>query len=59
MDALETTHPMTHDVNTPSEIREIFDAIAYNKGSAIIRMIEHLMGTEKFQNGLQTYLFDR
>lgn len=59
MDALETTHPLTHSVNTPSEISAIFDNISYNKGSAIIRMIEHIMGSQNFQNSLRNYLKDK
>jgi len=31
-DSLESTRPMTHNVNTPSEISDSFDNIAYDKG---------------------------
>ena len=31
-DSLESTRPMTHSVNTPSEISDLFDDIAYDKG---------------------------
>lgn len=56
MDASNSTHPMNHEVNTPSEISAMFDNISYNKGASIIRMIEHLMGPEKFLTGIQNYL---
>lgn len=59
IDALKTTHPMTNDVITQSEISGIFDSISYSKGSAIIRMIEHLMGSEKFQIALREYIKER
>ena len=55
-DSTETTHPMSHEVNTPSEISAIFDNISYNKGGTIIRMVEHLIGTQNFQTALRDYL---
>jgi Aminopeptidase N len=32
VDADNTSHPITHKVNTPKEMLEIFDSITYNKG---------------------------
>jgi len=32
-DALETTHAIVAEVDTPSTINSIFDTISYNKGS--------------------------
>lgn len=55
-DALETTHPMTHEVNTPDEVAGIFDAISYSKGASVIRMIKHMIGNEKFRDALRDYL---
>lgn len=56
MDSLDTSHPMTKDVNSPTEISGIFDSISYNKGASVIRMIEHIMGSTNFQAALQQYL---
>lgn len=47
---------MTNNVNTPTEISATFDSISYNKGAAVIRMMEHLMGKENFKLGLNEYL---
>lgn len=47
---------MTFDVNSPSEISSIFDNISYNKGAAILRMIQHFMGANYFQQAIREYL---
>jgi len=58
LDSLKTTHPIDVKVNTPSEIREIFDAISYDKGGCVLRMLEHYVGEPNFQKGLKKYLSD-
>ena len=58
LDSLKTTHPIDVQVNSPAEIREIFDAISYDKGGCILRMLEHYVGEPNFQKGLKKYLSD-
>ena len=58
LDSLKTTHPIDVKVNSPAEIREIFDAISYDKGGCILRMLEHYVGEPNFQKGLKRYLSD-
>ena len=58
LDALKSTHPIDVKVNSPAEIREIFDAISYDKGGCILRMLEHFVGEADFQKGLKRYLVD-
>nr|CAD7453868.1 unnamed protein product [Timema tahoe] len=55
-DSLESSHPMTHEVSTPSEAWGMFSTISYAKGASVIRMAEHFLGSTAFQNGLQEYL---
>ena len=55
-DSLRNSHPIEIPVKNPQEIREIFDHITYNKGSAVNRMLEHYLGEEKFRAGLRKYL---
>jgi aminopeptidase N len=43
-------------VSTPAEIEETFDAIAYEKGAAVLRMIERYVGAETFKTGINAYL---
>jgi len=56
LDGLKTSHPIDVKVRKPSEIREIFDSISYDKGGCILRMLEHYVGKEKFRTGLHHYL---
>lgn len=55
-DALESTHPIYSPVNTPAQAQELFDAITYLKGCAVLRMLENFLGREDFRNGLRTYM---
>jgi len=56
LDSLKTTHPIDVKVNSPSEIREIFDAISYDKGGCVLRMLEDYVGEPNFRKGLMAYL---
>ena len=56
LDSLNSTHPIDVKVNSPAEIREIFDAISYDKGGCVLRMLENYTGESKFRAGLKQYL---
>lgn len=55
-DSSESAHPLSNPVGSPSYVRDMFSTISYNKGAAIIRMTEHLLGTEVHEAGLRNYL---
>ena len=56
LDGLRNSHPIEQQVNDPSEIGQLFDAISYSKGASIIRMLEQFLGEEPFRQGLHQYL---
>lgn len=56
LDAQTTTHPIRAVADTPEQIEEMFDGISYEKGSAVIGMVEHYLGEETFRQGVQAYL---
>jgi aminopeptidase N len=58
-DSTDSTHPMSHPVNSPSEVSGIFDNISYNKGGVFLRMIKTLIGDRNFQMVLQKYVKDK
>ncbi|KAK6184963.1 hypothetical protein SNE40_007302 [Patella caerulea] len=55
-DALRSSHPLTSDAESNSEITSLFDSITYAKGSAIVKMMHFIMGQANFIQGLNLYL---
>ena len=56
LDSLQSTRPVRSSANTPAEISELFDGIAYEKGAAVLRMVESWLGTEAFRKGVNAYI---
>jgi puromycin-sensitive aminopeptidase len=56
LDALKTSHPIEAPVGHPNEISEVFDAVSYSKGAAVIRMLAEYLGEKDFRDGLRYYL---
>jgi aminopeptidase N len=55
-DALRSTRPIRTKVETPDEINEVFDRIAYEKTASVLRTIENYVGPEVFRKGVGAYL---
>jgi aminopeptidase N len=55
-DALRSTRAIRTKVETTEQINEVFDAIAYEKTSAVLRMIEAYVGPESFRKAIASYL---
>lgn len=55
-DELRGTHPIHAPVGDPKQASEMFDAITYDKGSAVLRMLEVFIGERVFQKGVHNYL---
>jgi len=56
LDAQAQTRTIRAEASTPDEINEMFDGITYQKGGAIIGMIESYLGEEQFRKGVHNYL---
>ena len=56
VDALESTRPIHQAAETPAQIQELFDGIAYGKAASVLRMIEAYLGEETFRQGVNAYL---
>jgi aminopeptidase N len=56
LDAQKTTRSIRATANTPDEINEMFDGIAYGKAGAVIGMVENYLGKEVFRQGVHNYL---
>jgi len=55
-DASSATHPVVQPVPTVEAANQAFDAIAYSKGSAVVRMLEDALGEAGFRAGIRRYL---
>ena len=55
-DSLVSSHPISVEVNDPSEINQIFDSISYLKGSSVLRMMANFLGIAVFNRGVTNYL---
>ena len=56
VDALANTRPIHQAAETPAQIQELFDGIAYGKAAAVLRMLESYLGEETFRAGINAYL---
>ena len=50
--------PIRHPVANESEASAMFDGTTYNKGAAVVRMLEGYLGDDVFRDGLRRYLAD-
>jgi puromycin-sensitive aminopeptidase len=56
LDALRSTHPIHAEVRNPEDMGEAFDLITYEKGGAVLRMIEAWLGEDAFREGIRLYM---
>lgn len=56
LDAVRLTHPVQAHVKRVEDVSHNFDAISYNKGGSILRMLESYVGEEAFRKGVSNYL---
>jgi len=55
-DQLASTRPVEFEVTAPEEVDQMFDAITYGKGSAVLHMVDEFIGVENFRQGVGNYL---
>nr|XP_055168757.1 endoplasmic reticulum aminopeptidase 2 [Nyctereutes procyonoides] len=55
-DSLNSSHPISNQAETPTQIQEMFDAVSYNKGACILNMLKDFLNEEKFRKGVIYYL---
>ncbi len=55
-DSQATTRTIRAKAETPAQIDEMFDGIAYGKAGAVLGMVEHYAGEESFRTGIHNYL---
>jgi puromycin-sensitive aminopeptidase len=56
IDGVHATRPIEYPVGPPKEAEGMFDLLTYEKGCAVLRMLEQHIGPEVFRDGVRTYL---
>ena len=56
VDSLEATRPIEFPVISPHDAEGMFDILTYEKGAAVVRMLEQWLGEETFRDGIRHYL---
>jgi puromycin-sensitive aminopeptidase len=56
LDAMVSAHPIRADVENAEQAGESFDAITYEKGGAVLRMLEGFLGADRFRDGIRLYM---
>ena len=56
VDGLRSSRPIEFPVENPDEAQGMFDILTYEKGAAILRMLEQYLGPQAFQKGISHYL---
>jgi len=55
-DALASTRPIEFEVISPADAEGMYDILTYEKGAAVVRMLEQYLGDDQFQAGVRLYL---
>ncbi|HET6794910.1 MAG TPA: M1 family metallopeptidase [Acidimicrobiales bacterium] len=56
IDGLPSTRPIEFPVHRPEDAEGMFDALTYQKGAGVLRMLERYLGEEPFRRGIHHYL---
>ena len=56
VDSLASTRPIEYEVVSPKDSAGMFDILTYEKGAAVLRMLEQYLGEEGFRGGVRHYL---
>lgn len=56
LDAYRTTHPIVQHIRTVDEANQAFDAITYQKGEAVLAMLEAYAGQDTWRDGIRAYM---
>src|SRR5436190_774902 len=56
LDSLRTTHSIVQDIRTVDQMSQAFDAITYQKGEAVIAMLEDYVGETAWRTGVRSYV---
>ncbi len=56
VDGLDSTRTVEFEVRSPADADGMFDVLTYQKGGALLRMLEQYLGEDRFREGVGQYL---
>lgn len=56
VDGLASSRPIEFEVVAPKDADAMFDVLTYEKGGAVLRMVEQYLGPSVFRDGVRRYL---
>ncbi|XP_036454683.1 endoplasmic reticulum aminopeptidase 2 isoform X2 [Colossoma macropomum] len=55
-DSLNSSRAISCSAENPTQIKEMFDTVSYDKGACILHMLRHFLTDDVFQSGIVRYL---
>ncbi|KAF7660154.1 hypothetical protein LDENG_00286810 [Lucifuga dentata] len=55
-DSLNSSRPISSPAESPTQIKEMFDTVSYDKGACVLHMLRHFLTDDVFQSGIVRYL---
>ncbi|TSM85984.1 Endoplasmic reticulum aminopeptidase 2 [Bagarius yarrelli] len=55
-DSLNSSRAISSSAENPTQIKEMFDTVSYDKGACILHMLRHFLTDDVFQSGIVRYL---
>ncbi|XP_028270660.1 endoplasmic reticulum aminopeptidase 2 [Parambassis ranga] len=55
-DSLNSSRPISSPAENPTQIKEMFDTVSYDKGACVLHMLRHFLTDHVFQSGIVRYL---
>uniref|UniRef100_A0A8C4I597 Aminopeptidase n=1 Tax=Dicentrarchus labrax TaxID=13489 RepID=A0A8C4I597_DICLA len=55
-DSLNSSRPISSPAENPTQIKQMFDTVSYDKGACVLHMLRHFLSDDVFQSGIVRYL---
>ena len=55
-DSAPSTHPVLQEIDSAEQADQAFDNITYDKGAAVVTMLETYAGADAFRDGIRAYM---
>lgn len=56
LDSFNSSRPISSPAENPTQIKQMFDTVSYDKGACVLHMLRHFLTDDVFQRGIVRYL---